>query len=68
MKELNGVHLEYDVYTWEDITCEQLGALEELGVEVLWDYEHRTIKILSDTRVQDYERCGEPLDSLEMIG
>lgn len=67
MRELPGVYLEFDVYSFDDITCEHIGALEALGCEVEWDYKKRIIKIPQDTSTLEHERCGEPMDALEMV-
>lgn len=65
---LSGVYLERDVYRFNEITKAQMDALEALGVEIVVDGDAKIVKILRDTSEVDHERCGEPLDSLDMIG
>jgi len=53
-------------YSW--VTLRELNALAELGFEFYCDGDARNVRIVSDTSEQSHERCGEPMDSLEMIG
>lgn len=67
MTELWGLYAERDVIPWHEITVRQLQALSHIGFDIHIDGDAKIVKIISDTSEMEHNRCGEPLDSLEMM-
>ena len=61
------LYSEKDVVSYHEITPRQMQALADLGLCGFCDGDNKIVRIVEDTSEQEHERCGEPMDSLEMM-
>jgi hypothetical protein len=66
--ELDGIYVEYGNIKWKDITPRHMQVQHDLGVELHADGNAKVVRIVNDTSTMSHERCGEPLEGIEMMG
>ena len=61
------LYAEKDTIPYAEVTPRMLQAMAVLGIEHFCDCDNKVVWITGDTSEQEHERCGEPMDSLEMM-
>jgi len=62
------LYSENNTIPYSQTNLRELQALADLGMSLYCDGDAKVVWITEDTSEQEHERCGEPMDSLEMIG